>query len=53
MDIFCDNERIYPSRSVRFSNNKASSGPENKRLIKKCLVLKLKNFGLRLRNFQH
>ena len=40
LDIFRDNERIYPSESVRFSNKKASFGSENK----KFLVLKLKLF---------
>ena len=44
LDIFRDNERIYSPKSVRFFNNKASSGPENKKLIKKCLVLILKSF---------
>ena len=41
----------YPSRSVRFSNSKLSLDPVNKKLIKKFLVLKLKNFNVKLRNF--
>ena len=50
LHIFRDNECIFPSRSVGFSNNKATFGPENKRLLRKCLVLELKSFHFRLRN---
>ena len=34
-----------------FPNNKASFGPENKKIVKKFLVLKLVNFRVKLRNF--
>ena len=51
LDIFLDNDRTHPSRSVRFSNNKASVGPENKKLGNNFSVLKLKNFHVKLRNF--
>ena len=50
LEIFCDNERICPFRSVRFSNDKASFGPENKKLIKKLLELKFTNFHVKLGN---
>ena len=40
VDIFRDDERLYPSRSVRLSNNKLNLGPENKKPeIKKLVVL--------------
>ena len=37
LDIFRDDERSYPPRTVRFSNNKLTFGPENKKLIKKLV----------------
>ena len=43
LDIFRDNESIFHSRSVRFSNDKATFGPE-KGLLMKFLVQKLKIF---------
>ena len=35
LDIFRDNERLYPPRSVPLSSNKARFGLENKKLIEK------------------
>ena len=39
LNIFRDDELLYPSGCVRLSNNKLSFGPENKKLIKKRLIL--------------
>ena len=39
LDIFHDIERLYPARGAQLSNNKVSFGIENKKLIKKLLVL--------------
>ena len=39
LDIFQDIERLYPSRGAQLSNNKVSFGIENKKLIRKLLVL--------------
>ena len=50
LNIFRDVERLYPTRGVRLSTN-ASFGPENKKLIKKLLVLELQNFYIELWDF--
>ena len=39
LDIYRDDERLYPPRSVRISNNKVSFGLKNKKLSKKLLAL--------------
>ena len=38
LDIFRDDESLYPSRSVRFSNTEVSFGAETKKIFKKFLV---------------
>ena len=49
-DILRDNERLFPPRSVRLSNNKMSFDVENDKLSKRLLLLKLKNFHVKLRD---
>ena len=45
LHIFRDDERLYPFRSVRLSNNELSFGPENKKPSKK-LAKKRKHNGV-------
>ena len=52
LDNFAYNERFYPSRSVRLSNNNVNFRTENKKLVKKRLVLKFENFHVELRDFK-
>ena len=39
LNISRNDERLYPSGSVRLSNNKLSFSPENTKLVKNILVL--------------
>ena len=50
-DIFLDDERLYPSRTVRLLNNKASFGLNNEKLSKKLFVLEWQNCDAKVRNF--
>ena len=53
LDIFREDECLYPSRSVRLCNNKVSFGPENKKLSKKLLVLKFGNVNVKLKDLYY
>ena len=53
LDYFRDVERLYPPRSLRLSSLKASFGLENKKIIKKLLILECQNFYAKLRNFYY
>ena len=51
--VYChvrDEVRLYPPKSVRLLNNKASFVLENRKLIKKLSVLGCQNFPVKLRN---
>ena len=51
LDIFRQGERLYPSESVRVSNNKVSLGLKNKQLIEKLLVMECRDCDVKVRNF--
>ena len=41
INIFRDNERLYPSRSIRLSNNWLSFGPENRYQLKETFSARM------------
>ena len=45
LDIFHDDQRLYPSKSVRLSNNKTSFGYENKKLISELASANIRKFS--------